>query len=801
MVSSPAMKLSYLLLLVAVFSLVLLESCSSEKAPSQSETSEYELGLIENFQLATRWFEPAVIRPGAFADRRYLASGWNFPVHKTDDEEGASMNLWIDAPAARVRLPIAETADRKLTFRLKPPTVPHRLHQRMQVSLNGVQVADRLLPRANSKQEVVLPASLQVQGINRLQFDFARSVRLFEHSKTAKDYRYMSASMGSLKIEILDSDVRSNVEEARSFVANGAELSGDENARVLNQVSGSELFFPIQVPPSGAFVSEIYASGEGTNSQVFQVWGKRDNGARELLAEKSTNDGDSQIRADLSSFEDEFLILELRVKAADGSGEACVGSWFRPRVVGSAPPVMEVEQPSTESERLAKLKSELKGAPVIGILLDAFNPLFLEAYGGSVKTPALSAFANEGVVFKDAYGEAAYTVASVGSMLTSKYTWEHGAWQGRVHHMLSIMPTWPSAFSSAGYRSAAIMMSVNGSSMIGFDRGFDQVIDSFDRIDDHPVPLAEQALPALAQVLDTDDDRPLFLWMHLVEPHEPYDPPTPWESPNRSEYSGAVDGESDTLWAIKSYRILPSEKDLGHIRSLYSDNLRYVDDVFSRIQKDLESKGIWQEAVIILFSDHGEAFLDHHGKSAQTMGHGTTVYEDMVRIPLIVRLPEKVAHLVEPGRSASGIVSGLDLLPTAADLVGLGEDAVVGAGKSFSSMLVGEDSRRSAAVFHSSSFTSQRFLPSLGMRLGRYKVISTPGESPEIFDINVDPLEQRNLAPEQPALCAYLVRRLREESKYNPETSGWGLPTQGGDEEMELDAETLEQLRALGYVR
>lgn len=767
----------------------------------------YVFDLAENFALAERWLEPAEIVPGLFRDRRYLLRGWNFPGHVSDADEDASRGLWIDAPSAQVRLPLAAPGERELEFRIVPPQVPHRINQRLRVSLNGHPIADRLLPETSSVQSLRLPAHAQVAGINLLQLDFAQNVRLFEVVETSQDHRYMAANVGPMGLTAADGELREQLERARELVPEGARAIAVGAHRAIEQVSGGLVTFHVQVPPGGRFRAELAHTGGAEVGAAFRLYGTGDDRRRELLGEALVPAGDEtrELAVDLSDRAGELLELALVLAAADGtadaSGEVVTGAWYRAALSGSAAPELErgYRPPPDVDRRLEELRAVLQGAPVVAILLDACNPDFLGAYGGGGDTPHLDRLAGEGLLFHEAYATAAYTVASVGSMLTSKYTWEHGAWQGVVHHVLPNMPAWPAAFRDAGYRTNAIMMSPNGSGKIGFDRGFERTFEPQRGTSVRWPPLAEEALASIDEVLNAGDGRPLFLWMHIVEPHEPYHPPAPFRGSHDVGYEGPLTADSRGLGAIRQYRVLPDEQEIAHIKGEYRDNLQYVDAVVGRMRARLEEAGIWRDAVVLVFSDHSEAFLDHRGKSLQAMGHGSTVYDDMVRIPLIVGLPEEARRLVAGDGEPRALVSGLDLLPTVADLVGIPPDAVPGRGLSFAPLLAGAEEARSSLTFHTSSFSARRFLPCLGIRLGPYKAVKVPGEPVEVYDLEADPEERRNLAAERPALGGYLHRRLREATEYSEELSGWSRSL-GDFEQIELDEETLESLRALGYV-
>ena len=187
------------------------------------------------------------------------------------------------------------------------------------------------------------------------------------------------------------------------------------------------------------------------------------------------------------------------------------------------------------------------------------------------------------------------------------------------------MPTWPEQFTRAGYRTLGVVHSPNGSSLFGFERGFERFDEVFRDIEEgHQTALAEQVLPALDDMLAVDDDRPPFLWLHIVEPHEPYAPPAPFAG--RYSKGGSLTGDAETLWKIRDWKLAPTPAEVRELEAQYEENLAYVDDVFGRIRSRLEAAGIWDDAVIAVFSDHGEGFLNHEGKIFSGCGHGSNLW-------------------------------------------------------------------------------------------------------------------------------------------------------------------------------
>ena len=441
--------------------------------------------------------------------------------------------------------------------------------------------------------------------------------------------------------------------------------------------------------------------------------------------------------------------------------------------------------------RLAELlqpegpRESLRGAPVVVILLDALNPSFLSCYGGrSGLTPNIDRLAAEGVRFTQAIAPAAYTISSIASLLTGSGVETHRTWTWKPegNHLPADLPTLAERFAAAGYATGAVVHSPNGAGAFGFDRGFERFVDLWKS--KRPFPRAEDCWPALDELLAAGDPRPPFLWLHILEPHEPYHPPDPWRGRLDPGDSGTFTGDPVQLWAIRNREVVPAPRDLEHLRAEYEETLAYADHAVGGIRERLERAGLWDRAIVALVSDHGEGFLEHQGRDHAGMGHGSTVYDEMIRVPLIVKLPS--------GAGRTGVVQDLvashDLLPALAELVGAVAPAAGAAG-------------RAVVATHSESHEKHRLLATWGLRDGRWKSVHTPGAPPELYDLAADPGEHRNLAAEEPERVASMRSRLVELLGFDPES---GLPAAAVEPDRpsgESAPELEEQLRALGYVR
>jgi arylsulfatase A-like enzyme len=267
----------------------------------------------------------------------------------------------------------------------------------------------------------------------------------------------------------------------------------------------------------------------------------------------------------------------------------------------------------------------------------------------------------------------------------------------------------------------------------------------------------------------------------------PYNPPEPYASMYDPEFRGLVECTAEGLRPYKVSR--PPANVRKNVVGLYDGNLAYADAELGRVVETLQKDGRWDDTIFIFTSDHGEAFWQHNWR-----GHGSKVFEEFVRVPLVLRIPGL------PGQRIADVVELVDIFPTLLDLFAL--EPVDGlAGQSWLPRLTGgapADSLGQLAFFrnHESRMTS-------AIREGAYKVVrkSSRPDALELFDLRADPREEINLQshrdPVKKEQTALLSGRLGERLA-NILANGVDSPL-GESGPDSLSAEAIERLKALGY--
>jgi choline-sulfatase len=412
-----------------------------------------------------------------------------------------------------------------------------------------------------------------------------------------------------------------------------------------------------------------------------------------------------------------------------------------------------------------------KAKGVVVVSIDTLRRDHVGAYGyARPTTPRLDALAREGLLFEDAVSISSWTLPSHLSLLTSVDPAVHGGTDMR-RGFNRRSPTLPALLRGAGFSTHAVTSHLYVSSVYGLDEGFEHLDFRQDR------PATEVAQRAI-DLLDRYGDRPFFLFLHLYDPHWHYDPPDHTRRMFVGQYQGGLTGN----WKDFSTRTREntSPADLAHLLALYDGEVRYADEEVGRVLDHLSARGLAGNTLVVVTSDHGEEFLEHG-----SWEHQKTLYEEVLRIPLIVRGPG-----IAPRRDA-GQVSLLDVAPTVLAWAGVAAPA----GFQGRSLLSPPGDRESyGETEHTTDKTRKLFLRS---GQGRWKAIFSldASERPvreEWYDLAADPGETRSVPPAASVADAIRGRAL---DRFRA-----GRRTDAPVRPVCLTPEQTERLRALGYV-
>jgi arylsulfatase A-like enzyme len=362
---------------------------------------------------------------------------------------------------------------------------------------------------------------------------------------------------------------------------------------------------------------------------------------------------------------------------------------------------------------------------VVLVVVDTLRPDHLATYGyGRDTAPFLSALARQGAVF-DGLSTSSWTKPATASLLTGLHPVRHQAF-ARRDRLPDDVVTLAERLKALGYRTAGA--SANGwvSPTFGFDRGFDTFVL------EENVRAGELVAELLRRLdnLKTPLEPPFFLYVHLVDPHLPYDPPGGWDGgplPAGLRGHPVTVEEADATHA----RQRPPEL-MARARDLYDGEIREADRGIETVVGWLERRGLMKNTVLVATSDHGEEFGEH-GR----MSHGQTLYEEVVRVPLVFHAP----HRIRAGRRF-GPASLLDVVPTLASLLDVPVRGLDG--RSLAGLLTGRGAflPDRPFLFH----LDFRDGTALAFLHGRKKlVLRAQPYGKELFDLARDPGERHNL--------------------------------------------------------
>jgi choline-sulfatase len=393
---------------------------------------------------------------------------------------------------------------------------------------------------------------------------------------------------------------------------------------------------------------------------------------------------------------------------------------------------------------------------VILITIDTLRADHVGCYGAAkVKTPTMDTLARDGILFEHAFSQVPLTWPSHAAILTGTYPFQNGVQDFTGHPLAPQFRTVAQAFKQAGYATGAVISSFVLDRSWGLGRGFDFYDDAFSATTFQQKDLGlvdRRASESVAHALDwlkKNRQRPFFLWVHLYDPHSPYDAPEPFAS---------------------QYRDRP-----------YDGEIAYADHELGRLINWLKMNGLYDRSAIVFLSDHGESLGEHGEKE-----HGFFIYNSTVQIPLIIK--PAAGFGVKTGR-LSVAAESVAVAPTLLRLAGLNDSIE----KQFQTKDLLESSPAVQPAYSETfyPFSSFGWNPLHSLETDRYHYIEAP--VPELYDVVADPQEKNNIAGEQPATVEVLRNQLQQRLAVRPFSAKQTSPNN-------LSPDAAEKLRALGYV-
>jgi arylsulfatase A-like enzyme len=453
----------------------------------------------------------------------------------------------------------------------------------------------------------------------------------------------------------------------------------------------------------------------------------------------------------------------------------------------------------------AFLKASTRHLPhtpnVLLVVIDTARPDHFSLYGYPRETtPNLDRMASSSTLFTRAYSTSSWTVPAHASLFTGLLPGIHGvtqeSWKMRLDHV-----TLAETFWEHGYRTFAAVGNPNVSIKMFFSQGFDEFHQTW--LDEGATDSASHpAVRHFEALLNAPSQRPFFAFINLMEPHSPY-----VDGPHFDQFETQpeLDVDRNDLQDFFMGRVQFGEDELARLRDRYDSEILFADEIVGQLIDELERRGLLDDTVLVVTSDHGEHFGEH-----DLVDHVFNIYEGNVRIPLMIRYP----RILAPGKVNDAPIQLHDIFPTLLSLTGNAEviDSMRIQGQDASDP-DSLDAMRPLILSYGyplqvlQSFGEDHDAPRLapyrrrlwGMREGNMKIILGDDGSVEVYDLGADPRELRDLTKEEPhrELVAKLEARMRSlvaievrDAPIMPEMEA------GAD----FDEATKRQLRSLGYL-
>lgn len=512
-----------------------------------------------------------------------------------------------------------------------------------------------------------------------------------------------------------------------------------------------------------------------------------------------------QVAVDLAPWRGRRVALRLELAAAE---PGAIGLWGAPAVRrrGAAPVVTASAAPPATPPR-----------GVILVMVDTLRADHLDAWGyGRETAPNLSAMAASGARFAHAVSQATWTKVSAPALLTSLYPSTHGIAEF-ADRLPASATTLAEVYRTAGYATLSFSSVLFTGKFTNLHQGFEELHEFGSAGGLGNSKTARAYVDRLLPWLEQHSDVPFFVYLHLFDPHDPYEPEPPydhlWFDPAvRPEHERQMEEVRAAIEQplMKAF-LMPTRAELERAKvdpdtfvkrqiDWYDGSIRGFDAELGRLVEKLAQLGIAEDTLLVFVSDHGEEFLEH-GASF----HGQSVYGELSRVPLLMSWPGTIVS----GTVVDDVVQVVDVMPTLLDLSGLAPPELL-QGRSLAPRLVagrGTLEPRPAVTEMAAISAAGGNPPPFGrastaLISGGWKLVhNTEGRGGrteyELYDFAADPHDLHDVAADHADVVADLAAKLRawREEAVAKRLATDDAATQG------LSAEELQRLRSLGYVQ
>jgi arylsulfatase A-like enzyme len=681
-------------------------------------------------------------------DRSILDEGWS----KSESTEEDGDFVWVNGVSASFSFPTRKfPTPARIAFRARPYVYSGSPPQTIRVFWNDRLAADLEMNPGWHDYEIAIPPNSEKRDVNGLRLEFGYSAVPSEVTPPSADRRNLSVAFQLVTVPQAYFYSRLEGESRESLVLGpGSEYEFSVTLPEHPVLQVDERIFPDPNPPaSGKIRWAVLLRRFGIERKIL-----------DRVTDPATDPNRSnwvRYRVPLGRWANRRVTLAFRSLAKDTERSLPAVLLGTPTVVNQTP--------------------NPKVPNVLLISLDTLRRDHLGLYGYHRDTsPNLDRLGAGGAVFENAVSPSAWTLPSHVSLMTSLYPVHHGV--VTMHQRMDESTlTGAKLLRLLPFASKGLITHTFVDAQYGFHFGF----ESFEHV---PTHRAEDVTTEAINWLQGAGPAPFFLFLHYFDPHTPYNAPEPFREMYDYDYRGDVAGTHSSLVEYAKRGHIP-EKDLHRVIALYDGEIRYLDDQLGRLFHFLKISGRWENTLLIVTSDHGEEFWDH-----QSFGHGATLYQEQVHVPLIIHYRDWFPNPVRIDQ----VVSTVDILPTVLDILDLpipeGWD-----GRSLRPLRYPENSTWENRAFSETTRTDYNlYLTSVQENLEK-GIWSKSDKKFQTFNLAEDPGETSDLTEVEPDR-ANRLNRLVEEFLSDESEKGKGV-AKGG---VHLDEATRERLRALGYL-
>jgi arylsulfatase A-like enzyme len=667
----------------------------SEHEVPVSDNHQVVYDFVDNRAAAVVYTAGGLVVDCGTADMaKYVDGGYRSPWH-LGAEDGSLRVALINGLAGELYIPIGDGEagiergdDGAVSIRFRARAVKKR--QLVSVFLNENKLGDVSMPTTEwETYSIDANASAVADGENKLRFYFRYADDI--------DGKRSAGAIERIIIGSKTAPIKDGVMTGRPVTRDGQRLDAISVSRA------ARLSYFIHIPDERPEL--VFAAGGAAKTMSIRIT-QPGGGASDVWSEPATKAWVDH-RVDVGEFAGKVVRVDL---ISDGPAD-----WGKPQLVVQSSPV--IRAPATK-----RVADHIIVWTVASLRDDRVD-------GPAVSTPGFSRLAERGLRFRNAITAGPAPGPAHVAMLTGRYP--------AGSRMPETGDTVAERLREAGYATALISGNGFVNDEAGFARGFDLYVNPMRRRH----PFAARILWQRARrVIRANIDGQSFIYMATVEPHLPYTPSGDaiageWEDRGPMQIAPAETAGLSESVAKGTRQLKPDER--RYIEALYDAEVRDVDSAFADMLRDLEELRVLDRTAIILVGDHGEEVWDRGN-----FGHGRTLYQEVLDIPLIVAGPGIEAGTVDMD------VDSVDVYTTALDLAGIAP----GTGNQGESVVA---LAREAPTSPRPVFSH---LPNVGrsMRLGRYKLIVQMRGGYRLYDLVSDPEEKRNLVGTRPLVERYM---------------------------------------------